>query len=504
MRDELLEQILVCPSLPSLPAVALRVIELVGKPDVVMKELASTIEQDQGLAAKVLRTVNSSFYSVRTKCSTISKALVLLGLGPVKTLSLGFSLVSAVADSGDAAFDYKAYWRRGLYSGVAAKCIAEGAGCKCSEEAFLGGLLQDVGMVAMRRALGRPYLDILAQTKGDHRKLVKLELDTFEIQHPEIGAMLAKRWKLPDELVLPVKYHERPTAAPKECTELVRCVGLGNFAHDALTDADPTDAMRKLYTRCDEWFSMKPAKVDEAMRRIGLAVREMSTLFSLDTGSSTNVDEVLARAEKQLAELAKNEPRPAAPAGSGLESLLKDSGEFDPLTGVIARKGFDGALRQAFASAAKENESTALVEVSIDGLRGVNTPEAPDAADDVVVGVATLMKKHFEPVGGLVCRLTPEIFAAVMPGSNGADALAVSEEFRAAVLRARQTWGQTAPGGASPAGNVGVSIGLSARESAGSTFDKPEQMVVAAAQAVQAARAAGGNRSNLFVPRAAA
>ena len=97
MRDELLEQILVCPSLPSLPAVALRVIELAGKSDVVMKELASTIEQDQGLAAKVLRTVNSSFYSVRTKCSTISKALVLLGLGPVKTLSLGFSLVSAVA-----------------------------------------------------------------------------------------------------------------------------------------------------------------------------------------------------------------------------------------------------------------------------------------------------------------------------------------------------------------------------------------------------------------------
>jgi len=504
MRDELLEQILVCPSLPSLPAVALRVIELAGKEGVVMKELAATIEQDQGLSAKVLRTVNSSFYSVRTKCSTISKALVLLGLGPVKTLSLGFSLVSAVADSGDDAFDFKSYWRRGLYSGVAAKCLAEAAGYKCAEEAFLGGLLQDVGMVAMRRAIGKPYLDVLAQTKGDHRKLVKLEVDTFEIQHPEIGAMLAKRWKLPDELVLPVKYHERPTAAPKECTQLVRCVGLGNFAHDALTEADPTDAMRKLYTRCEEWLSMPPTKVDEVMRRIGTAVREMSTLFSLDTGSSTNVDDVLRQAEAQLTAMTKSGERATAPAGSGLESLLKDSGEFDPLTGVIARGGFDGALRQAFASAAKENDSTSLIEVSIDGLKDVNTAGSPDTADDVVVGVATLMKKHFEPMGGLVCRLTPEIFAAVMPGSSGAEARAVSEEFRLAVLRARENWGLKPAGGTSPAAKIGVSIGLSAREPSGSIFEKPEQMVVAAAQAVNASRAAGGNQTSVFTPRAAA
>lgn len=501
MRDELLEQILVCPSLPSLPAVALRVIELASNDGVLMKELAATIEQDQGLSAKVLRTVNSSFYSVRTKCSTISKALVLLGLGPVKTLSLGFSLVSAVSDTADAAFDFKSYWRRGLYSGVAAKCLAEAAGFGCAEEAFLGGLLQDVGMVAMRRALGKQYLDVLAETKGDHRKLVKLELDAFEIQHPEIGAMLAKRWKLPDELVLPVKYHERPTAAPKECTELVRCVGLGNIAHDALTDADSVDAMRRLYTRCEEWLSMKPSKVDEVMRRIAQAVREMSTLFSLDTGSSTDIDAVLHKAEQHLTAMAKSGQPAEAPVGSGLESLLKDSGELDPLTGVIARKGFDGALRHAFAAAAKENESTALVEVSIDGLKGVNTP---NTADDVIVGVATLMKKHFEPVGGLVCRLTPEIFAAVMPGSSGAEAMAVSEEFRLAVIRARENWGLPPAATNSPTGQVGVSIGLSARDASGSAFDKPEQMVVAAARAVQAARAAGGNRTTVFTPRAAA
>ncbi len=97
MNNETLEKVLKCPTLPSLPAVALKVIDLTSNPAVKMEELARTIQNDQGLAAKILRTVNSSFYGLRKPCSTIHAAIVMLGLGPVKTLALGFSLVSAIA-----------------------------------------------------------------------------------------------------------------------------------------------------------------------------------------------------------------------------------------------------------------------------------------------------------------------------------------------------------------------------------------------------------------------
>ena len=102
--NPVLEEILSCPNLPSLPAVALRVIELTSNVNVSLKELAETIQNDQGLATKILKTVNSSFYGLRQRCSTIDKAIVMLGLSPVKSLALGFSLVESIDDPADARF----------------------------------------------------------------------------------------------------------------------------------------------------------------------------------------------------------------------------------------------------------------------------------------------------------------------------------------------------------------------------------------------------------------
>src|SRR5204862_4067893 len=105
-----------------------------------------------------------------------------------------------------------------------------------------------------------------------------------------------QRWKFPDELVLPVKYHERPTAAPKESAGLVRAVGLGNIVHDVLTDQHPVGAMRRLYARAKEWFDLSGSEVDDAVRRIAEAAKEMSNLFKLDTGAAVDAESVLRRA----------------------------------------------------------------------------------------------------------------------------------------------------------------------------------------------------------------
>ena len=107
MRKDVLEEILSCPSLPSLPAVAVRVIELTSDPNVRLSDLGEMIETDQGLTTKILRTVNSSYYGLRQKCANIQKALVMLGLNPVKSLALSFSLVSAVQDGeSEGEFDF--------------------------------------------------------------------------------------------------------------------------------------------------------------------------------------------------------------------------------------------------------------------------------------------------------------------------------------------------------------------------------------------------------------
>src|SRR5690349_2435229 len=94
MTDEIRQKILSCPTLPSLPTIAMQVLELAQKAEVDLNEIAKTITQDPALAGKLLKTVNSSFYGRSNSVSTVSHALVIMGLQSVKTLVLGFSLVT--------------------------------------------------------------------------------------------------------------------------------------------------------------------------------------------------------------------------------------------------------------------------------------------------------------------------------------------------------------------------------------------------------------------------
>src|SRR5829696_9232908 len=113
MNQQLIDRIRQCPNLPSLPAVAMQVLDLTQKPGVDMAEIARIISRDPALSGKILRTVNSSFYGRSQAIGTISHALVILGLQSVKTLVLGFSLVTNLNKAGQkgGGFKHLAYWK---------------------------------------------------------------------------------------------------------------------------------------------------------------------------------------------------------------------------------------------------------------------------------------------------------------------------------------------------------------------------------------------------------
>src|SRR5581483_5708684 len=121
MNDAFAERIRQCPNLPSLPAVAVQVLELAQKADVDIAEIARIISLDPALSGKILRTVNSSFYGRSQNISTISHALVILGLQSVKTLVLGFSLVTNLAKNKSKGFKHIQYWKRSIYAATAAR-----------------------------------------------------------------------------------------------------------------------------------------------------------------------------------------------------------------------------------------------------------------------------------------------------------------------------------------------------------------------------------------------
>src|SRR6204780_2773155 len=116
MNEQLISRIRQCSNLPSLPAIAIQVLELAQKADVDIAEIARVISKDPALSSKILRTVNSSFYGRSHNIGTISHSLVILGLQSVKTLVLGFSLVTTLSKNKTTGFNHLKYWRRSFYS----------------------------------------------------------------------------------------------------------------------------------------------------------------------------------------------------------------------------------------------------------------------------------------------------------------------------------------------------------------------------------------------------
>ena len=135
-----------CRRLPSLPAVAAELLELTRDDTATPKDIARCVELDQALAAKILKTINSSFYGLATPCPTIVRAVNYLGMNTVRSLVLSFSLVDSFDEAGrESGFDMASHWRRAVYGAVAARLSAPRfQGCD-ADEAFIGAMLRDAG-----------------------------------------------------------------------------------------------------------------------------------------------------------------------------------------------------------------------------------------------------------------------------------------------------------------------------------------------------------------------
>src|SRR6266566_3062133 len=179
MNEQLLNRIRQCPTLPSLPAIAMDVLNLAQSDEVDIAEIARIISRDPALSSKILRTVNSSFYGRAQSVSQVSQALVILGLQSVKTLVLGFSLVGNLHESKSKGFRHLDYWKRSIYAATAAKTLAARAQMVQAEECFLAALLQDIGMLVLDQVLKDEYGAIYERAAGAHAELVKHEREAL-------------------------------------------------------------------------------------------------------------------------------------------------------------------------------------------------------------------------------------------------------------------------------------------------------------------------------------
>ena len=198
--------------IPTLPTVVQKIIEIVDSPTTSASDLNKAILMDQALSAKVLKFVNSAFYGFPKKIETLTQAIVILGFNTVRSLALSISMVNMFQDKkGGSDLDYAEYWKHAIATSIMARTIAKRAFPSIAEEAFVSGLLHDIGILILDQFLPRDYKKAYDAIEKEGLQLYKAEKKHLGITHAEAGKMLATKWNLPDPLIYAIKYHHAPS-----------------------------------------------------------------------------------------------------------------------------------------------------------------------------------------------------------------------------------------------------------------------------------------------------
>lgn len=291
----------------TLPAVALRVMELTDQADIDVPALKQTVEADPALTAKILRVVNSSIFSRVGEVADLNQALALLGIQPLKLLVLGFSLPSALFEGQDA--DVLArYWRRSLTKAVAARELTRRLWHTVDDEAFIAGLLDDLGQLVLLQQLDQRYVDFLNRVEMETTDLEHHEWETLGFTHRQLSAEVLRRWQIPEAIVHGIESPRdvsKLQALSAEVARLPQALHLADLVADSLTLADPTH-VDSLVAAAAIYRDATPYNITMLIGDVERLVEQLAEVLNTDIGDAGAYRDIGVAAHTRLAAVAEN------------------------------------------------------------------------------------------------------------------------------------------------------------------------------------------------------
>ncbi len=217
--------------MPSLSTTVTKVLAVCNQPDTSPRDLNQVISLDPVLTGQVLKLVNSAFYSLPNKITTLTRAIIMLGLNTVKNLALSTAILSTLKQQGAArglAMDL--FWTHSISVGVIARALAAAKGMPVMvrEESFIAGLLHDLGKVVLSNCFPDRYEQALESTRRRFDALHRAESAILGLDHGRAGKMVARKWQLSNAVTDTLACHHDPGKADQENRELVAVVALAN------------------------------------------------------------------------------------------------------------------------------------------------------------------------------------------------------------------------------------------------------------------------------------
>lgn len=198
--------------LPTIPAVATQVLELIDQPDVQIEEVADLMLTDQVMTARVMKMINSPVYKPEHEVTSLKRALIFLGLRHIREIALTTSFIGAF-ESDKGALDISSFWEHSFGVGMVSKIIAKKIGYADLENAYIAGIIHDLGEVFLSNFMRDEFQTVLDSIQGKPIKLLDAELEYFGTTHAEIGLCMAQKWNFPPLYCEVIALHHSPDQA---------------------------------------------------------------------------------------------------------------------------------------------------------------------------------------------------------------------------------------------------------------------------------------------------
>ncbi|MDJ0781672.1 MAG: GGDEF domain-containing protein [Desulfosarcinaceae bacterium] len=484
--------------LPTLPGIAMRIIEVVNDPEADLHAIAEVVATDPSLSAEVLKVINSAFFGLPNKITSVFHAVNLMGSHAVKNLALGFSLVKHLRSGESPAtatplFDYAGFWKRSLATGVAARALAHRHFPNFSEDAFFLGLMHDIGMLALTQAVPDQYSLILQEMTASGCTAQSAERHVLGFDHAHLGAYLATSWGLPESFSVSLLRHHRPETLRAEERALTNQVNLLHlaalfgelFASSQGVDAIDPVLQLKVIAHYAAQCGMGDHSVCEAVAsEIGEKAQEVFPIFDLDPGSADRYHDIVAEARQALVTSSMDMMAELIAQQRQIETL-KQQTTRDGMTQLSNYQHFNELLHQECYRARRYKQHLGVLFADLDHFKTINDTFGHPAGDEVLKQVATSLREALRESDHLA-RYGGEEFAMILPETDADGTLLAAERLRKAVAALHIE---------TDAGSANVTLSLGAVAVSPGAVCQPAELVKRADDALYQAKASGRNRS---------
>jgi HD-like signal output (HDOD) protein len=268
--------------LPALPGIVAQVIRETENPDASAHSIEKLLSSDQALASKVLRVVNSSYYGLSGQITSLSQAIMILGMPQVRNLVLSVSAISTMKPKTARQHEtLKLFWLHAFGTAAATQLIAKHKRMRVqdSETLFLGGLLHDIGRLFLYCMFTQTYDQVLKYAQDKQISATEAEEKLLGLNHSQIGATMATMWKLPDILTDLISHHEGPFEAGENLPLFT--IHAGDRLTQHLYDPSGNLGTLPIDPIILGWLALSDEEMAEIKTEIDRKTEDASALFGL-------------------------------------------------------------------------------------------------------------------------------------------------------------------------------------------------------------------------------